>query len=561
VNPFGYRQALALHASVQERSQEGSLCARLLSYLCVTWRTGERDLENVPSAGPAIIVANHPFGLLDGAVIAAMLGRVRSDYRILANDLLSAVPELRPHLIPVNIGKHRGSDNVGALRIALRFVQNGGCLIVFPAGVVSHYRPGAGAVADGDWHTAAARIVEQLARKNIHPPLVPLYIGGRNSLLFQLAGMLHPALRTVLLLRELLNKRGRVVDVRIGSRIPAARLLELPGSRERTEYLRWRTYILAGRPEYKPNTRSPIHSSSRLPQPVAGSGDAATIEREIAALPPGACLNRTGGLDVYLAPATTIPGTLREIGRLRELAFRAAGEGTGNSCDLDRFDETYLHLFAWNPARREIAAAYRLAGTDLVDSLYTSTLFRLKPEFRNRLGHALELGRSFVRIEYQRSFAALLALWKGIGAYVANNPRYKILFGPVSISNRYQAVSRELMIAFLETRATCLSLGQFVRHRNGFRGHRHTLPPDLDLRDLSDVVSDLEPSAMGVPVLLRQYLKLGGQLVGFNVDPNFSDALDGLILVDLTKTNSGLRERYLGKAESERFMHHHFQTE
>jgi putative hemolysin len=201
--------------------------------------------------------------------------------------------------------------------------------------------------------------------------------------------------------------------------------------------------------------------------------------------------------------------------------------------------------------------AYRLAGTDVNRDLYTGTLFKYGDEFLDRVGPALELGRSFVRAEYQKGFAPLLALWKGIGAYVGRNPKYKILFGPVSISNQYQAVSRELMVSFLERRSSLREFAGLIASRNPFkRRSRQPLLPsrDFDFEDLSDCVSDLEPSRVGVPVLLRQYLKLGGKLLGFNVDPEFSDTLDGLIVVDLTKTDPRLLERYLGKAEALEFL-------
>jgi len=277
------------------------------------------------------------------------------------------------------------------------------------------------------------------------------------------------------------------------------------------------------------------------------------LSREIAALPDANLLTRVGGLSVFVASARMIPATLNEIGRLRELTFRATGEGTGKALDLDMFDEHYEHLFAWNEVQKEVVGAYRLAGTDRTRDLYTATLFRYDAAFLEKMGPAIELGRSFVRPEYQKGFAPLLALWKGIGKYLAHNPRYRILFGPVSISNQYQAVSRELMVAFLKRHASLRDWMGLISHRNPFRMRRTT--PEFprggfDVEDLSDVVSDLEPSRAGVPVLLRQYLKLGGKLLGFNVDPEFCDALDGLILVDLTKTEPRLLERYLGKAEA-----------
>jgi putative hemolysin len=161
-----------------------------------------------------------------------------------------------------------------------------------------------------------------------------------------------------------------------------------------------------------------------------------------------------------------------------------------------------------------------------VRRLYTASLFQYGPEFLERMGRAIELGRSFVRAEYQRGFQPLLLLWNGIGAFVSRNPRYRVLFGPVSISNRYQALSRQLIVSFLERHAFRAELKNLVVARNPFRGptERNT---GLDVDDLSAVVSDVDPGQSGIPLLLRHYLRLGGKLVGFNVDPQFADVLDG----------------------------------
>lgn len=340
---------------------------------------------------------------------------------------------------------------------------------------------------------------------------------------------------------------------RVGKAIAPESLAAMPDSGEQLRYLRWRISLLAVRPRTE---ESPTHLES-----IAPAGGAALIESEFALLPPDRRLAASGAYEVLLTTAVETPLALRETGRLRELAFRAAGEGTGRALDLDPFDDTYWHLLVWNRESREIAGGYRLrfTGNDPAE-LYTATLFRYGPEFLRRLGPSIELGRSFIRIEYQKSFAPLLLLWKAIGQIVARNPEYKTLFGPVSISNQYQAVSRELMIAFLEARELLADLAALVRPRNAF-SRRSGVTADYcrTLDDLSGLVSDLEPGRQGVPVLLRHYLRLGGKLLGFNVDDSFAGALDGLIVVDLTRTDPRLLERYLGKAESAAVLQHHRQ--
>ena len=553
---FGWREAERLYKSLLPASKDEPLTERLLHRLSVTYRLAERDLQQIPREGPVVIVANHPFGILEGAVLSTALARIRPDIRILANGILSAMPEVRDLLIPVDaMTKAATQRNVQPLRDSIRFLRSGGCLVVFPAGEVSHFQWRKRAVTDSTWHSAVVRIIETLSHAGVFISTVPIYISGSNSLLFQTLGLLHPKVRTMLLARELVNKRDQLVELRIGGSIPSKKLLEISTPEERIEYLRWRTYLLANRPGYKANTSIPLQRAIRSVRPIRAAVPAELLASEVESLGNDACLAQTGGLSVYLAPGHLIPNILGEIGRLREVAFRAAGEGTGKPSDRDRFDNHYLHLFAWDGSKNEIVGAYRLAGTDQTQDLYTATLFKYGDAFLKRMGPALELGRSFVRLEYQKGFSPLLALWKGIGAYVARNPRYKVLFGAVSISNRYQTISRELMVTFLERHASLNGWMGLISQRNPFGKYCAAFPTfGADLDDLSDVVSDLEPSREGIPVLLRQYLKLGGKLLGFNVDPEFSDALDGLILVDLTKTESRLLERYLGKPEASRFL-------
>jgi putative hemolysin len=552
---LGLNELEQVYGRIQAANGSQSLPGRLLHFLSIRCVVSDADLARIPRNGGAIVTANHPFGLLDGAALAAILGQARSDVRFLANGLLSIVPELHDLVIPIDLGSRR---NTRGLRDAIAHIERGGILVVFPAGGVSHFRWRNRDVADPAWTPAVARLVSIAARRNPSTVVLPARIEGANSVWFQLAGLAHPRCRTALLGRELLNKRGRRVEVRFGAPIPSEKLLAIPTAQEQIEYLRWRTCLLGRREPYKPRTSQPMPSKAAADRVrIADAAPAALVAADVAALPADRMLDRSGDLAVYFAGAREIPNALREIGRLREITFRAAGEGTGKPSDLDEFDPHYLHLFVWNARREEIVGAYRLAGTDqAAGRLYTATLFRYDRRFLDRLGPALELGRSFVRQEYQKGFTPLLLLWKGIGSYVAQNPRYKILFGPVSISNRYAAVSRELMVGFLEKYAMLRDWAGLTAARRPLRRTSTPALPTsgLDIDDLSAIVGDIQQDQAGVPVLLRQYLRLGGKLLGFNVDSEFSNALDGLILVDLTKTERKLLDRYLGRKAAATFL-------
>jgi putative hemolysin len=527
----------------------------VLDCLQVRCEVASADLAHVPQRGPTVVVANHPFGVLEAVALVTVLRGIRPDVCVLANELVCSIPELSGVLIPVDVLRGSRRANASGIRRAIEFVRGGGLLLVFPAGAVSHFHWRERAAVDPPWHPEIARLI-RLCAKRTEISIVPAFIPGSNSLLFQAAGQVHSALRTALLARELFNKKHRVIEVRVGHSIGSEKLAGLPGDRDRIEYLRWRTYLLACRGKFRANTRKPLHRSVAGPQTaVIGPPPPEMLAAEVEALPPRCVLDRSGDLRVFLATAAEIPLTLREIGRLREITFRQAGEGTGQATDLDRFDAGYLHLFLWNATRREIAGAYRLSPADRAEDLYTQTLFQFDQRFLRAMGPAVELGRSFIRAEYQKGFAPLLLLWKGIGKFIAANPQYKTLFGPVSISNQYQPLSRELMIAFLTKHASLSDWMDMVRPRHPKAAAAASRCDDV--QELSNVVRDIEPARAGIPVLLRQYLKLGGKLLGFSVDPEFSNALDGLIVVDLTRTEPKLLERYLGKAEATVFLNFH----
>jgi putative hemolysin len=292
-----------------------------------------------------------------------------------------------------------------------------------------------------------------------------------------------------------------------------------------------------------------------------------SIAGEVAALSGDCRLLESGPFQVYCARSGQIPTTLREIGRLRAVTFHAVGEGTNCSIDLDRFDETYLHLFSWDRDQRRIVGAYRIGQTDRivadagVAGLYTRTLFRYDELLIDRLAApALELGRSFVRAEYQKNYNALLLLWKGIGRFIARHPKYRLLFGPVSISARYSDASHQILMSFLRQNHFAAELGELVHachppHVTPALGEPASTPRFID--EVNDRVERSEPDGKGMPVLLRQYLKLNARLIGFNVDRAFGDALDALMIVDLATVDSAMLNRYLGRRDASEFLGYH----
>jgi len=390
-----------------------------------------------------------------------------------------------------------------------------------------------------------------------------------------MAGLIHPFLRTLMLARELLKKQGKQIHLRIGNTISHRWISRYTDDNHLLGYLRWRTYIMGHDKAQNRFLNLPaivggiaIKNHRRIVKPQANE----SCLRDIQNLPQEQKLAQSSHLCVYYAQAKQIPHILPEIGRLREITFRQAGEGTGKAIDLDRFDNHYIHLFIWNNEKNEIVGAYRIGQTDLIlanignKGLYTNTLFEIQINFFNKLGPALELGRSFVRSEYQKTIFPLLLLWKGIAAFIARNPRYNILFGPVSISSDYNELSRHLLATTLLKNNDAQDLAFMIKPRTPMRqkrfkvrGCRHTFhdEPLYDLEEVCSVISDIEISNKNVPILLKHYLNLGGQLLSFNIDKSFSGVMDGLIVIDLLKTNSKTIERYMGVNETHKYLFYH----
>ncbi len=274
---------------------------------------------------------------------------------------------------------------------------------------------------------------------------------------------------------------------------------------------------------------------------------------EVAQLDDSRKLYTSGQYEVLIAQRADIPTIVREIGRLRELSFRAVEEGTGQARDLDVFDDWYMHLLVWDAAEQQVLGAYRIGLTDIivreqgVEGLYTSTLFNFGHDFFEQLGPALEMGRSFVRPEYQRSSMVLAFLWRGIGRFISMRPRYGKMFGPVSVSHAYTERSRQIIANSLLSDTHRHELHERVGAlRPVGADELDDEPPETDMKRLNKQVSAEESDGKGIPVLVREYVKLGGRFLAFSIDPAFGNAMDGLVAVDLKHTSPRLLKLYMG---------------
>ncbi len=537
-----HEQAINQFLADHRGSRGVDFIERIFDYFNFSYSVAHRERANIPAQGRVIIMANHPIGSLDGLALIHLVSQVRTDVKIIANDLLSAFEPLRELLLPLDNVTGRAYRQ--SYKRILEALESDQAVIVFPAGEVSRARPTG--IRDGAWRAGFLHF----ARKT-GAPLLPVFIQAKNSWLFYSASAVFKPLATALLAHEMFNKRSAEIRFRVGEPIPA-RALEAKNLADKALIQRLKKHLYKlgrGKKTLFVTEKTIAHPEHPL-----------QLQRELAAAEK---LGTTrDGQAISLCLWEQPPTVMRELGRLREIAFRKVGEGTGRRRDLDRYDQTYQHLVLWDPNRLAIAGAYRIGVTqelitkEGLDGLYTAELFELKPTLRPYLQQALELGRSFVNPDYWGK-ASLDYLWQGLGAYLRHHAEVRYLIGPVSLSADYPKHLRDWLVVYHQR--------YYANPENlASARHPHLIAPEHRMA-LNGVFANLDRdqaheqlqttfrnSGHPLPVLFKHYPALyeddGYHLLAFSVDSDFGECLDGLFLADLSKMKTNKRKRYLGVA-------------
>jgi putative hemolysin len=503
----------------------------------------EQELKNIPANGSFIAIANHPYGGIEGLVLLKMLLMVRPDARLMANFLLKKIPNLSDYFIAVNPFENiEHSSSISGLKSTLQLLADGTPIGIFPAGEVSTFKLDKQEVTDRLWHPVVGKIISKSK-----VPVLPIYFHGNNGLLFNLLSLIHPTLRTVKLPSELFNKQGQTIKLRIGKPIKVDDIPDHNNSNKLLNYLRARTYALGSGLEEEKKIFDPrnLFKIKKKQQEIVKPINPEILEKEVNSLRENYLVWTEKSYEVFIVPTSAIPCTIREIGRLREVTFREVGEGTNKATDLDEYDIYYHHLFIWDNEAKMIVGAYRIGLGDEIfyslgkDGFYIAELFKIKEQFSPILRKSLELGRSWIRKEYQGKALPLFLLWKGILKYLLDNPRYRYLIGPVSISNSFSTFSKSLIVDYINRNHFDHELAQFVKPRKKFKVDFSSIDADILLegqdsfKGLDHLISQVETQHIKVPVLLRQYIALNAKIISFNIDPKFSDSLDGFLVLEL----------------------------
>ena len=525
-----------------EHLQGEAFIDKILQIIGITIEFDESELKNLPKKGAFLAIANHPYGGIEGLILLKIMCIVRPDSKLMANFLLKKIPNLSDYFIGVNpFETVKNSSSISGIKSTIIQLNSGIPIGIFPAGEVSTYKTKMQKITDRSWHPVVGKLIK---RANV--PVVPIYFHGNNGLLFNLLSLIHPSLRTAKLPSELFNKQGHIIKLRIGKPVKPSELPFYDSPIKLLDYLRAKTYALGAgldneKKIFNPRTIFKIRKKS---QEIVAPISVEDLDSEITNLTEFlVCTERN--YEVYICSSTAIPTILKEIGRLREVTFREIGEGTNKQTDLDEYDINYNHLFIWDKESKMIVGAYRIGkGAEIFYSMgkrgfYLNELFKIKKQFYPILMKSLELGRSWIRKEYQQKPLPLFLLWKGIVQFLSKNSEYRYLIGPVSISNWFTKLSKSLIVDFIRNNNFDHELAQLVRPRKKFKVDFSKIDKDLltegskTLKDLDSLISDIEITNMKIPVLLKQYLALNAKIISFNIDPKFSDSLDGFLILDI----------------------------
>lgn len=514
----------------------------VIKRLNLRYEISEEDLKRIPLTGPFITVSNHPFGGIDGILLMKILGKIRPDYKIMASYLLERLKPVESFLLPINTFDLPDNKNrsLSDIKNALTHIRNGHPLGIFPAGRTSIYNPETKQIADAEWQYEISKFI-----KKTNVPVIPINFLGRNRSNVNVMSVIHPLLKSNRLPQELFNRKNRLINIRIGKPIPIVDLDHFSNISQFGRFLRVKTYALGSTIDVKKFYRYQLKQQAE-PEKIVEAIPKEKLMEDVSKIPKEHFLFKVNNYKVFCVPSFEIPNILNELGRLREITFREVGEGTNKSIDIDEFDLYYYHLFIWDDTENKIVGAYRVGkGQDIVNQygkkgFYLHSLFKIDDKMLPLLSESLELGRSFICKEYQQKPVPLFLLWKGILYFLLKHKDYRYLIGPVSISNQFSKMSKTLITEFIKSNFFNDELAKLIKPRTQFKANFPEVDTDIiletthnDINKFDKLIEEIEPANFKLPVLLKKYIKLNARIIGFNIDPKFNDALDGLIMLDL----------------------------
>jgi len=510
----------------------------VIDYFKFDFSYSSNDIENIPSTGRVVIIANHPLGALDALCLLKLISKVRKDVKIVANDFLADIDAL--DTLFIKIDNFKGSQSKEAIKKIYSTLNNEEVIVIFPAGEVSRITPMG--IKDGTWQKGFLKFAQKTKS-----PILPILVDAKNSKLFYTLSVLNKTFSTILLSDEMFKKQDKNLTIKIGKMISYEDIT--PQGLDKKDIInRYKEHLYGLKKRKK--------ALFKTQNAIAHSDNVKLIKKE---LQDAEVLGKTNdGKIIYLYKYTPNSLILNELGRLREISFRRINEGVNKKRDTDKYDKYYHHIILWDEDDLEIVGSYRIGkAKDILkkygfDGFYSHTLFRFQNNFTHYLEHSIELGRSFVQPKYWGS-RALDYLWFGIGAYLKANPKIKYMFGPVSLSSSLVPIAQDLIVGFysyyFQPKEKLVKETQKYQFNFDQEDEMSICSQQNYKEDLKLLKNSLKAIDSCIPTLYKQYGELceadGVQFHGFNIDPLFSNCIDGFIVVEIAKIKESKKQRYL----------------
>lgn len=513
----------------------------------------KEDLKRIPKKGPFITISNHPLGAFDGVLLIKIMLKIRPDFKMIANFLLSRIEPIKNHFFSVNPFEYYNKSSLKGIKNAIKYIKKGHPIGMFPAGEVSSFQKKTGEISDREWQKTAIKFIIK-----VNVPIIPIYFHGRNSNFFYQFGRINEYFRTIMLPSEMFKQKGKIIKIRIGNPIKLNKLNKNSISYVKL-FLRKKTYLLSN--VYNKKRFINLYKKQfnlckitnknikKIIKPIPYND----IQNEILNLYSTDLLFSNYKYEIFFTHASKIPNILIEIGRLREISFREVGQGTNKSLDIDKYDKYYYHLFLFHKIKKQIIGAYRMGfGKEIfnkygVKGFYLNKFFFFKKEMYKFFINAIEMGRAFIIKDYQQKTLPLFLLWKGIIHLIKRYPTYKYLIGCVGISSQFSDFSISVMLEFMKLHYYDPFIAQYVFSRNAYKIKLNYSDKIFifnesknNLDKFEKLIDDIEYGNLKLPILIKKYIKQNARFISFNIDTNFNNSTDILMYIkisDIYKNN------------------------
>ena len=513
-----------------------SFCEAIIRHFNIKVNYSHFELENIPVEGGCLVIANHPLGALDALALIHVIHQVRSDIKIVVSDILTQVDQLSSLIIPIDYDT--GIISKESLK---QLTEHGkkGLIICFPGQEVARRE-----TIEQTWSVNFLKVL-----KLIQKPVLPIFIDARHSLIFRVSSLISKHISKLLLPREMWWCKNKSIAFKIGELIPYQSIFmnqtndDFVAKKLKDHLSQIRK---GGIGHYK------TEAGIMLPEPK---------NRIKSELLKHTFLENRGNFELYLCNLDYNSPILREIARLRELSFRASGLGSGKSSDFDEYDSYYKHLVLWDDSELELVGAYRycycksIIAERGIQGLYTSKFYTFNQDFTNILPNSIEFGRSFIQPRYWYS-RALDYVWYGIAHYVFKKDREQYFFGQVSLSSSLSRAATSLIVEYYSKysqlqgpiKPDVVHINPFVVSKELTKQFKDIFEEPNPIKRMTNFRFALKMMSCRIPILFKQYSDVvdegGISFLGFGYDTEFSNCIDGLVLLNCNYFKQNKLERY-----------------